>query len=252
MRIYYINLDRHSERRAHMESQLGGLDAERVPATDAQNWTQTERGLTRFEIACLHSHRAVWRRFLDSGAAFACILEDDVIFSPDFPSLIKSERWIPADADAIKLDTFFNKVMLDKDAHAVNGRRLALLHTRHESSAGYIVSRKGADRFLRITEKATLPVDYVIFPEDPRARGLAVYQLTPALLIQDSLHRKSIGAEQNFSSSIQQVDGGGTKKKLAFKARREVGRLYKQIFKTRRYLRDRLLKGLKPEIVPFR
>jgi glycosyl transferase family 25 len=252
MRIYYINLDRHSDRRAHMEAQLRGLDAERTPATDAQNWPQTEKGLTRFEIACLQSHRSAWRRFLDSGAAYACILEDDVIFSPDFPELMQSEHWIPADADAVKLDTFFNKVMLDKNAHEVMGRRLALLHTRHESTAGYIVSRKGAEHYLRITDNPILPADYTLFPEDPRAKGLAVYQLAPAILIQDSLRQKSVGSGQNFGSSIQQVDGGGTKKNLASKARREVGRLYKQIFKTRRYLRDRLLKGLKPEIVPFR
>ena len=35
MKAYYINLDRETERRAHMEQALEGVDHERVAATDA-------------------------------------------------------------------------------------------------------------------------------------------------------------------------------------------------------------------------
>jgi glycosyl transferase, family 25 len=253
MRVYYINLDRHPERRAHMEALLAGLDAQRVPAIDAQSWPQTEKGLTRFEIACLRSHRAAWRLFLDSGADFACFLEDDVHMSPDFAALVARQDWIPADADAVKLDTFFNPVMLDKHAREVAGRRLALLHTRHESCAGYVLSRKGAETFLRATEDPSLPVDYIVFPENPRGKGLHLYQLAPAVLIQDSLYLKHYGEGRRFASSIQQVETARkSRKSLLARARREALRLHAQMFKARNFLRDRFLKGLKPEIVPFR
>jgi GR25 family glycosyltransferase involved in LPS biosynthesis len=249
MKIYFINLDRHPERRIHMEKHLAGLDAERIAAIDARDWPETDTGLRRFERACLQSHRAAWLRFLASADRFACFLEDDVHLSNDFASFVQVDAWIPPDADAAKLDTYFNEVMLDSAATPIHDRRLALLHSRHESCAGYILSRKGAEFFLKATENPLLPVDYIVFPEDPLRQGLKLYQLAPAVVIQDSLYLSHYGQGENFQTSVQAPRARRT---LAHKAQREVLRLYKQVFKARNYLYRRLILGLKPEIVEFR
>jgi glycosyl transferase, family 25 len=252
MRAYFINLDREAERRAHMELSLAGLDHERVAAIDGRRNPPTERSLTRFEIACLESHRAAWTRFLATPAPYACFLEDDVHFSADFAAFIGDESWIPADAHAVKLDTFFNPVMLGPPALSAKGRRLARLFTRHESCAAYLLSRAGAACFLRATENPDLPVDYIVFPEDPAKQGLMLYQLAPAVAIQDSLFLRHYAQGRHFASAIGKLDVvKPAGRKLLVTLRREADRLYRQIFKTKRYVVNRVLRGLRPEIVPF-
>ncbi len=254
MRIYYINLDRHPERRAHMEGLLQGFDSERVAAIDARDWPQSAKGISRFERACLQSHRLAWTRFLQSPESFACFLEDDVHLSPDFSAFVGDDAWIPADAHAVKLDTFYNAVMLDRHVIHLGDRRLALLHTRHESCAGYILSRQGAATFLAATEHPTLPVDYVVFPENPFGKQLRLYQMAPAAVIQDSLYLRHYGKGENFESSIQRLElkkPGQKRKKLLHAVKRETIRLSKQPAKFARYVYRTALLRLKPEIIPF-
>jgi len=254
MRCYFINLDREETRRAHMEQALAGLDFERVTAIDGRLEPPTNKGLTRFELACLNSHRAAWSKFLATAAPFSCFLEDDVHFSTGFAEFVGEEDWIPADADAVKLDTFFNPVMLGRPVAVAKGRRLARLFTRHESCAAYILSRKGAETFLRATENPTLPVDYIVFPEDPAKQRLILYQLAPAAAIQDSLYLRHYDRGRNFASAIGKLDvakPAGKRRKLLFTLRREAERLYRQIFKAKRMIVNRVGRGLRPEIVPF-
>jgi GR25 family glycosyltransferase involved in LPS biosynthesis len=254
MRLYYINLDREEKRRAHMEQALQGLDHERVTAVNGSAWPPTEKGPTRFEIACLQSHRAAWQRFLATPAAFACFLEDDVHFSSQFPAFVTDEAWIPADAHAVKLDSFFNEVMLGAPLPAPLGRNLALLYTRHESCATYILSRRGAETFLRLTEIPNLPVDYIVFPEDPIGQDLRLYQLSPAAAIQDSRYLQHYARGHDFASAISKQDRvkpAGGLPRLMFKLKRETMRILRAAPRAKRYLVNRLARGLKPEIVPF-
>jgi glycosyl transferase family 25 len=254
MRCYYINLDREEERRAHMEQALAGLDFERVAAVEGRQSPPTQSGLTRFEIACLNSHRAAWTKFLATPAPFACFLEDDVHLSSDFGAFVGEDSWIPADADAVKLDTFFNPIMLGPPELEVRRRRLARLFTRHESCAAYILSRQGAEVFLRATEKPDLPVDYIVFPEDPIKQGLKLLQLDPAVAIQDSLYLLHYEQGHSFASAIGKLEvtkPADKQRQILFTLRREAGRLYRQTFKARRYIVNRVRRRLRPEIVPF-
>ena len=255
MRIYYINLDRHPERRAHMEGLLQGLDFERVAATDARDWPQPPAGLTRFERACLQSHRIAWALFLKTPEPCACFLEDDVHLASDFAAYVNKNDWVPPDAHAVKLDTFFNLVMLDHRDISLGDRRLARLHTRHESSAGYILTRKGAAFFLMATENPGLPIDYVLFPEEPRKQALHLYQMSPAIAIQDSLYARHYGGGENFGSSIQKVESHKPKqkgKKIIHVAKRELARLFTQARRIPGRLHRTVILGLKAEIIPFK
>ena len=255
MKVYFINLDRAPERRAYTEQKLQGLDFERVAAVDGKLNPPTRKGLNRFQIACIDSHRIAWRKFLATPDPFACFLEDDLHFSADFSAFVGDEGSIPADADAVKLDSFYNVVMVGAPRPAPLGRALARLFTRHESSAAYILSRHGAEAFLRLSQKPTRPVDYILFPEDPIGDKLNVYQLTPAVTVQDSRYEKHHAPGQKFVSAIAGADRPGPDgglPRLRFKLKREIVRIFLDIGRARRYLVNRFVRRLKPEVIPFR
>lgn len=187
MQVTVINLDRDSDRLNHMRGQLGGVPFTRAPAVDGTAIPETARGLTRFELACLASHRNAWRLFLDTPDAHACFLEDDLHIRPGFEALVDDGAWVPPDAHAVKIDTYLQKVKLGARRTILEERQVARLYSRHESSAAYVLSRAGAERYLELTARPTLPADYALFPKNARRLGLRIYQLLPAVAIQDHL-----------------------------------------------------------------
>jgi glycosyl transferase family 25 len=225
MKVRLINLDRHPDRLAHMREQLAGIDFERLAAVEGAQSHAKAGPLTPAELGCLASHRAAWRLFLEGPDTHVCILEDDLRLQPGFADLLRDDRWIPADAHAVKLDTYLQKVRLGEGRSAPQGRELARLYTRHESSAAYVATRAGAERYLELTASASLPVDYAIFPKYPRRLGLRVYQLTPAIAIQDRLRPRRDGAHA-FATAM--TDREARRRPLAAKLRRESGRFVEQ------------------------
>jgi GR25 family glycosyltransferase involved in LPS biosynthesis len=203
MKIHLINLDRHPERLAHMRKQLDGVAFERISAIDGSTRPATTQGLTRYELACLESHRTAWRKFLASPDSLACFLEDDLHIQPGFAALLSEARWPPKDAHSVKLDTYFQKVRLGERLSASGGREIARLYSRHESAAAYILSRDGATRYLELTESASQPADYAVFPNSPRRLGLNIYQLVPAIAIQDHLLKDG----KRFATAMTKTDG---------------------------------------------
>jgi glycosyl transferase, family 25 len=223
MKIYLINLDRHHDRLAHMREQLDGVAFERISAVDGSTRPATIKGLTRFELACLESHRTAWRKFLASAESLACFLEDDVHVQPGFAALLSGTKWPPKDAHAVKLDTYFQKVRLGERRGASGGREIARLYSRHESAAAYILSRDGAGRYLELTESARQPADYAVFPNSPQRLGLSIYQLIPAIAIQDHLLKDG----KRFATAMTKTDGGSASRRssLIGKLGRESARL---------------------------
>ena len=206
MKIYLINLDRDASRLAHMRDQLNGVAFERISAVDGSSLPPITKGLTRFELACLESHRIAWRQLLSGPEDCACIVEDDLHIWPGFAALTESASWIPSGTHSIKLDTYLQKVELGEKQAAVGKRHIARLYSRHQSSAAYILTREGAARYLELTASASLPADYALFPNHPRRLGLRIYQLCPAIAIQDHLLEPSQGGKA-FTTAMAATDG---------------------------------------------
>jgi glycosyl transferase, family 25 len=214
MKIYLINLDRHPERLEHMCKQLNGVAFERISAVDGSNDPTTTKGLSRFELACLESHKLAWRQFLDGPEGHACFLEDDLHVWPGFAPLTRSGSWIPTGAHSVKLDTYLQKVELGEKQVAIGERQIARLYSRHQSSAAYILTREGAARYLELTASALAPADYALFPNHPRRLGLHIYQLCPAIAIQDHLLEPDHGG-QAFATAMAATDGSATPRRLS-------------------------------------
>jgi glycosyl transferase family 25 len=214
MKIYLINLDRHPERLEHMRKQLNGVAFERISALDGSNDPATTKGLSRFELACLESHKLAWRQFLDGPEGHACFLEDDLHVWPGFAPLTRSGSWIPTGTHSVKLDTYLQKVELGERQVAIGERQIARLYSRHQSSAAYILTREGAARYLELTANALAPADYALFPNHPRRLGLHIYQLCPAIAIQDHLLEPDHGG-QAFATAMAATDGSATLRRFS-------------------------------------
>lgn len=114
VKCYYINLDRAKDRRESMESQSlkMGVPFTRIVATTGNNldpelvkrYDEKARmnefpfGLIANEHACVQSHLRALQTFLDSGAPYGLICEDDCIFEPGFRegleyALTKTSGW---------------------------------------------------------------------------------------------------------------------------------------------------------------
>ena len=201
MKILVINLDRSPERLQRMASLLAGLHLQfdRVAAVDGRALSKAEmRGwvhemghfyrLRAGEIGCFLSHRKCWE-IAARGAPgeFTIVLEDDIIFGRNAGEILSTSGWIPADADIIKLETNLHRTYTDRaPAASVSARKIVRLRAAHVNAAAYAISSGAAKRLLTMSESFCDPVDHFLFdPVSPAFRELVIYQLTPAVYVQD-------------------------------------------------------------------
>lgn len=116
-KIYYINLDRSPDKRKFMEAQLAssGFSYERIAAVDGRyldmkklsdfsvpaRVKEWENLLTPNAIACSLSHHKAYCAVVDDGVDVAMILEDDILFKPEFTEVINSSLASVNETDVI-------------------------------------------------------------------------------------------------------------------------------------------------------
>ena len=198
MELYFINLSRRGDRRAAMETQARrlGLALARLDAMDAREAGPAELDrrfekngplgvIPRGDQCCFLSHRLAWKRLVESGDAYAAVLEDDVELSPRAPLVLQNEDWIPPGTDLIKLEHYgpaSQSVLLSDFKNVCHGFRLGRMRSRHTGAAAYILSRRAAELLLQIP-CFDLPVDHLLFnPNNSRLFArLKPWQLVPAI-----------------------------------------------------------------------
>jgi glycosyl transferase family 25 len=210
IRSFVINLDSAEARRRHMEAQFErlGLRYERVPAVDGHAEDVAaivaQSSLTAGEIGNFFSHARLWERIATMGEDYAAIFEDDVYLSPALPRFLADSRWIPGDADVVKIETMAMSANFDRHgADAGGGFRIRRLRSTHWGVAGYVISAAAARRLSAANMPLSRPADHVLFNLDEAPLlNPVVYQLDPALCIQhDVLSLDHPGS--SLSSAIQ-------------------------------------------------
>lgn len=151
--IYYLNVDRHSKRRQHIESQLASwsiTDHTRISAYDGRDddvrafiaGTYPET-LTVCEVACVISHlKAIHHWYHTSTTPYAIVMEDDCeLGMAEFWNFTWQEfiRCVPDEWDVIQL-----AVIIDRDILAPIHKRSA----RDYSTACYAITRHHAERLI--------------------------------------------------------------------------------------------------------
>lgn len=232
MQTFVINLDRHQQRMKRMATLLKGLPFRRIAAVEGKELDGPETDgpqyppVSKYNRACALSHRLVWNEFLKTGDPFACVLEDDITLSADFAKFVLDEAWIPLGIDLLKIETYLQKVSLLRQNTPGQGRSIAALRSRHFGTAGYIVSRRGAEALLPVTETIDRPVDHILFGKQPLNEKLPRHQLFPALCTQ-SQHLENGITFSEMESAIAQ-NRRTTKEPFLCKMRAEIIRPFRQ------------------------
>jgi glycosyl transferase family 25 len=195
MNYFLINLDRHENRRAHMDAQMAaaGIEAERIAAVDGTKmpiWLQSQfllsdgsinSSLMPGEVGCYASHLLVCRRIVEQGLKHAVILEDDVTLPADLNGFAEAlVRALPEGWDIVRLSS--------KSPHASLGvadlpmGRSLVRYNRHPLVTGAtLVSHSGAVKMLRLRCRVR-PID--VEYRYPWLIGLNVYGVEPAIVAQ--------------------------------------------------------------------
>ncbi|WP_051355327.1 glycosyltransferase family 25 protein [Mesorhizobium erdmanii] len=246
MKCLVINLDRSPDRLVHMIAEFAriGTAFERIAAVDARSHPELAqqpqhpiygvRRLLGSEIACLHSHRACWSILACDEARYGAIFEDDVVFSANAGPLLADDGWIPADADIIKLETYFRRTLIHRRSiSAGHGFSTSRLYKNHPGTGGYIISRQAALDLLEATEKINVTADDLIFtPALRSSSSKKIYQLVPALCVQDQFVGNRLpsllGRERDALCAVDEL---AVKRKRPATARilKEAGRIQRWI-----------------------
>ena len=209
--LVYINLDEDMQRRSTIEAACAvvGVQAERVPAT---RWSRLNaeqqaalysarlnvrsyfRPMLPGEMGCYASHIAAWRRLLASSAPALVVMEDDVEPGPDFAAVVNAIAALPAGWDMVKLigraqERPATRQPLVGAFELVSYRRVPSL------TAGYVISRRGAEKLLTTRVPFGRPIDEDLrhwWESDLVMRGV----LPAAIADADTGSTSSIGVRQ--------------------------------------------------------
>jgi len=172
--VWLINLDRSSARRAAMEHRCTeiGLDYQRFAAIDGPALWDTlaktvdvpafQRATGRHvmppEIGCTHSHLGVWEHVIDSGAPAGLVLEDDVVFHPNFleavdTALAHMDHW-----DVLKLNTI--RAKWPRARATVGTFKLCAYFGSFTGMGAYLITRTAAQQLLPRMTPITRPIDH--------------------------------------------------------------------------------------------
>lgn len=262
--IFVISLVSAEQRRQHIISEFKKYDINfnfyDAITPDKINFTAQDIGidvkksnLTQGEMACLLSHVMLWKKAVDSNLDYITIFEDDVYLGEDANIFLSNFSWIPRNIQIIKLEAFDKKVDLSfLPKFLGNGRYLYRLESMHLGGAGYILSQKAAKSLLlSIIQLPELKaVDHILFEDYLKEGDYKVYQMIPAICVQDFYvynsydnfpsHLEADRAIRLFKPQNKRIQKH--KVNLLFKIKREFLRFLFQILKMKKFSAYRRIK----------
>ena len=153
------------------------------------------RELSRGEIGCYLSHRAIWNQFLSSNESHCCILEDDVELSRNFSEVInklleQESRW-----DLVRLAGTFPRK--GKTIAQINAGQYQLLEYLNQprGTIGYVINRNAAQALLKHTSKMIHAIDDTI--DQIWGHKLRTYGLEPFIVKESPQFLSTIGCRKS-------------------------------------------------------
>ena len=159
--------------------------------------------LTQGEFACFMSHVCLWQHMIQHNLSYIAIFEDDIHLGQGAQQYLTDTSWIDKSVNVIKLEFFSKRVLMKgQPISTMDGKRqLQQLLGANYGCAGYILSRAGAQSLLGFLSRypSLIPIDHIVFRDYSRLGQYPVYQLNPALCIQDNMLN---GGHQRFPSAL--------------------------------------------------
>ena len=199
MNNFVISLKSATERREHINNEFGKHNVsfeffDALTPDTARDYAKSiglnpdTANLTPGELACMMSHVAIWKKAINENLSYVTIFEDDVYLGEDAHYLLNQTNWIQPEWNIIKIETVLKKTISAQRPYNISGvsRQLAQLKSKHLGTGGYILSFKGAKIFFDYINTTNLrPLDELIFEEFIFKYNEPVYQMKPALCIQE-------------------------------------------------------------------
>ena len=248
--IAVVSLVNEYARREHIDhlfhehhldfSYFDAINKQQVADTlEKYNLTVNTDKLSAGEIGCILSHYSLWQQMVEYNLRYLIVFEDDIYLAKGAKNLLNNLSWLPDDFDLIKLETMYEEVMLKKVIKLNPPYHLLHMKSRHLGTAGYIISQQTAKKIMNNINVLGIqvPVDHMIFEELINEENSKVYQISPAICIQDLvLNKKS----SKFKSGIEEErkilrpEAKTKKPKESYsksqKLNREAKRIYLQIY----------------------
>lgn len=173
--VVFINLDSDAVRRTRMEAELErvGIQGERL---EAVRWTQLpvqeqarlyspelnarqyHSKLVNGEMGCYASHLKAWQMLLDSEHQHMAILEDDVCLTLSFEPALQALLELDQPWDMVKLIGRQREKLRSRRA-LIDGHDVVEYARVPSYTAGYLVSRAGAQKLLASRQPFGRPID---------------------------------------------------------------------------------------------
>jgi glycosyl transferase family 25 len=189
------------------------LDLSSVGYNDKLNQKLYHKPLNKGEIACILSHKRALTKFIEtSDNPVALILEDDAYFNEDL--LIFSSKVHPSynNWDVIKLHGGKKAKKQLKTIPIYKGYSLGFPCKIPNSNLGQLVSKKGAEKILKLYDNFAKPADVIL--QNWWQSGLVVLHCTPNLV--HSNESKSIINSFQNRNEVQYSKSKKLKQKIRF------------------------------------
>ena len=251
MDTYVISLVNANNRRIHIDNEFSSkkinfhyfdaIEPHQIEETAEKLELKIDRAfLTQGEIGCLLSHVSLWHKMIKEDIEYMAIFEDDIYLANDTKEFLDAVDWIPLGADIIKIEAFSSSVMVElfSKKKVLKDRIIRRLKSRHLGTGGYILSKEGANTLLNYVRHLPVlsPIDNIMFEEYMFTHKNKIYQLFPALCIQDFLYNKedtkleSGLQNERFIRQSKLLKTVEKNKSLIYKLKRELGRLLLQVY----------------------
>lgn len=207
LKNYVISVNTATQRREHIINEFGkqNISFEFFDAITPEQVEDLSKKfninidnilLTKGELGCLFSHLSLWQKIIDDSIEYMAIFEDDVHLGNNAHQFLTSCDWITQEFKLIKLEMFYDTLMLGKK-YNIMGRNICELKQANLGTAGYIIHKEMAKLLLEYTkqtfQKQATPIDHIMFDIFLSNQTYKAYQLEPALCIQsDRLDKNSI------------------------------------------------------------
>lgn len=244
MKNFVVSLKTAVDRRIHIEDQFmqQGIDFSFFDAIEPHQVEDLAAQLairignchlSQGELGCLFSHVLLWKKAIDENIDYVAIFEDDIYLGEHAKAFLSDNEWIKAQWDIIKIEknSTFNYLSLTDKSSLANGRVISKLLNPNFGTAGYILSNKAAQSLLCYIQSLSMVdhVDQIMFKKYLKHGEYPIYQINPALCIQEYLLYPN---DKKFQPSLSWRSSYKKKEKNPLnKIKRELARVFLQLYR---------------------